>query len=160
MTVRPAKPEDVPAVLPMVRRISDLHQQWDRQRFGLRGDPGESYDGWLRRRAQDPRSVFLVAENDAGQVVGYLIGTVESEIPIYWMPECGWIHDLWIDEPYRHEGLGRQMTMLAVEKFNALGVPQVRLQTAVANEAGRKLFEACGFRPCTVEMLLPLRDAP
>jgi ribosomal protein S18 acetylase RimI-like enzyme len=157
MTIRPAALGDVPAVLPLVRKISDLHQQWDAERFGLRGDPAESYDGWLRRRAEDPRGVFLVAESDDRQIVGYLVGTIESEIPIYWMPECGWIHDLWVDESYRHEGLGRQMAMLAIERFAALGVRQIRLQTASANDAGRKLFESCGFRACTVEMLLPLQ---
>lgn len=159
MTIRHATPEDVPAVLPMVRRICDLHQAWDRERFGLKGDPAKSYEGWLTKRAGDPRSVFLVA--DAGRegaplVVGYVVGTIEPEIPIYWQPECGWIHDLWVEEPYRHEGVGRQMAMLVVERFADLGVKQVRLHTASANEAARKLFASCGFRECVVEMLAPI----
>lgn len=159
MTIRPAQPDDVPAVLPLVRRINQLHQQWDRERFGLKGDPADSYDGWLRRRAADPQSVFLIAVNDAGEIAAYLVGTIEDEIPIYWMPRCGWIHDLWVEPEYRNEGLGRQMTMLAIERFAQLGVRQMRLQTAIANDAGRRLFASAGFRPCTMEMLLPLDDA-
>ena len=35
-----------------------------------------------------------------------------------------------------------------------MGVKQVRLDTAVANEPAQKLFEACGFRASVVEMLV------
>lgn len=160
MEIRDATEADVPAVLPMVARICALHAAWDAERFRTREHPERLYDPWLRERAGDrQRSVFLVAEHDSGQLVGYVVGTIEPEIPIYWMPECGWIHDLWVEEPYRHEGVGRQMAMLTVERFAALGVKQIRLQTAAANEAGRALFTSCGFRPATVEMLLPLESA-
>ena len=45
------------------------------------------------------------------------------------------------------------MTMEAVERFRAIGVTQIRLDTAAANEAARKLFASCGFRTSVVEML-------
>lgn len=57
---------------------------------------------------------------------------------------------------YRHEGIARQMTMLAMEKFRDMGVKQIRLETADANEPARKLFASCGFRPSTTEMLAEL----
>jgi ribosomal protein S18 acetylase RimI-like enzyme len=44
----------------------------------------------------------------------------------------------------------------AVARFREIGVPQVRLDTAHANEAARALFGACGFRPSIVEMLTEL----
>jgi RimJ/RimL family protein N-acetyltransferase len=156
MDIRPATEADVPSVLPLVARICALHASWDADRFRTRDHPEQMYDRWLRQRAGDPRSVFLVAEHD-GRIVGYLVGTIEAEIPIYWTPECGWIHDLWVDETYRHEGVGRQMAMLTVERFSQLGVKQIRLQTAAVNEGARRLFESCGFRVSTIEMLLPLQ---
>jgi ribosomal protein S18 acetylase RimI-like enzyme len=61
-----------------------------------------------------------------------------------------------VEEEYRHEGIARQMVMLAVERFKATGARQVRLDTAAPNEAARKLFASCGFRPSTTEMLLEL----
>lgn len=158
MIIRPATPDDVPAVLEMVRKINQLHQAWDAQRFGLKGDPAESFDGWLRQRCHDADSVFLVAqtEHGTGGLAAYLVGTIEDEIPIYLQPRCGWIHDLWVEESYRFEGLGRQMAMLAVEYFGKRGIKQVRVQTATANDAARRLFGNCGFRACTVEMLFPI----
>jgi ribosomal protein S18 acetylase RimI-like enzyme len=113
------------------------------------------YDHWLRQRARDPRSVFLVAERES-RLVGFLIASIEHTIPVYRLSEVGYIHDLWIEPQYRNEGIARQMTMLAIEKFREKGVPQIRLETATKNEAARKLFASCGFRESAVEMLLPV----
>src|SRR5258708_4323254 len=150
MEIRPATPEDVPAVLPMVAKICALHESWDPAKYSFLPNPAEMYRGWLRARATDPRSVFLVAERaeSANQVkiVGFLVATGEREIRMYRLKEYGFIHDVWVERDYRHEGVARQMTMLAIEKFKKMGVAQVRLDTAAANEAARSLFASCGFR--------------
>lgn len=155
MTIRPATPDDVPQVQPLVARICSLHRSWDPVRFGFKENPETIYRAWLTARANDPRSPFFVAERE-GRIIAYIVGSVEAEIPIYWMPECGWLHDLWVDEGYRNEGVGRQLVMLSIETFKQAGVSQVRLQTAQANNVGRQLFEACGFRVCTQEMLIEI----
>lgn len=155
MICRDAAPDDVPAILPMVRAVCALHEAWDAEKYGFRDDPGALYDAWLRARCGDPRSVLLLAER-AARPVAFLVGAVEREIPIYRLREYGFIHDLWVEPDYRHEGVGRQLTMLAVERFAAMGVTQVRLDTAAVNDAARALFASCGFRPCATEMLLRL----
>ena len=155
MDIRPATADDVPHVLPMVAAIAALHESWDPAKFGYRPDPQEMYRGWLTTRARDARAVFLVAERE-GRVVGFLIGTVEQEIPIYRVKEYGFVHDIWVDERYRHEGVARQLVMLAVERFRQIGVPQVRADTAAMNDAARGLLASCGMRPSTTEMLVEL----
>ena len=162
MQIRPATAADVPAVLPMVEKIAALHQQWDPARYDYKPNPSERYQRWLTARAADPEAVFLVADHerlleDVPFIVGFLIGTVESNIPIYRTARFGFIHDLWVEPDYRNEGLGRQMAMLAIEKFRDLGMTQVRLETAERNEPARKLFASCGFRVATNEMLAELR---
>ena len=161
MQIRPATTEDVPGVLPMVARVAALHEQWDPAKYGYRPNPQEMYRSWLAARAQDPRSVFLVAARDAllGEVpflVGFLVGTAERELPIFRLDYFGFVHDVWVEPEYRHEGYGRQMVMLAIERFREIGVKQVRLDTAAKNDTARELFAACGFRPSTTEMLLEI----
>jgi ribosomal protein S18 acetylase RimI-like enzyme len=153
MEVRAAKPTDIPAVLPMVRKLCELHRSWDRAKYEFVDGIEEMYRGWLTARATDPRAVFLVADREGVGPVGFLIGTVEREIPIYRLKEYGFIHDLWVEPDYRNEGLARQLVMLAVERFGDIGVQQVRLDTAGPNDVARKLFERCGFRVSVVEML-------
>ena len=162
MTIRPATPADVPAVLPMVDKLAALHERWDPARYDYKPNPSQMYRRWLAGRATDEDSVFLVAEHerlmaDVPFVVGFIVGTVEESIPIYRTPRFGFIHDLYVDEDYRHEGIGRQLAMMAVEKFRDIGVTQVRLETAAANEAARKLFASVGFRVSTMEMLVDVK---
>ena len=156
MTIRPATAEDVPIVLPMVQRLADLHQAWDPRRYLYVTNVVAMYDRWLRSRAADPRSVFLVAEASPEKLAGFCVAMVEGEIPIYRREEIGFLHDLWVEEDYRHEGVGRQIVMLMLERFNEMGIKQVRLETAATNEAARALFRSCGFRVSTVEMMIEI----
>ena len=159
MEIRPATPSDVPAVLPMVAKVCAFHEKLDRAKYGFVENPAAMYARWLGGRATDPRSVFLVADAGRGgksKLVAFLVGTVEAELPIYRLKHFGFIHDLWVEEDYRHEGVARQMVTLAVERFGEIGVKQVRLDTARANEPARSLFAACGFRPSVTEMLIEL----
>lgn len=157
MLVRTATPADVPQVLPFVRAICDLHERHDPERFKVRPDVIERYASWLPQRATDPRSVFLVAQRDEGGLAGYLVGTVEPEIPIFWIPECGWIHDIWIEPEARGAGLASRMLRDAEARFRALGIAQMRLHTGGFNEQARSLFESAGFRVGVVEMIKPLQ---
>ncbi len=152
MDFRSATAADVPGVLPMVERIGALHESWDAARYGKLPDLAERYRRWMTAQADSPTSVFLVAERE-GKLVAFLIATTENEIPIYRIERYGFIHDLWVDELYRNEGVARQLVMLAVERFKRIGVKQVRLETAAANEPARKLFDSCGFRTSAISML-------
>src|SRR3954466_13088095 len=130
MLIRPATPRDVPAVLTMVEKINALHESWDPDRYGFLPNVARMYRGWLTSRADDTGSVFIVAEREGarreadalaeartpgeqapGELVGFLVGTVDSGIPIYRVREFGFIHDVWVEPDYRHEGVARQMTM-------------------------------------------------
>lgn len=137
----------------MVEKICALHESWDPAKYGFLPNISTMYRSWLTSRASDDRSVFLVAQRE-DRIVAFLVGTVEREIPIYRLKECGFIHDLWVEPQYRNEGIARQMTMLAIERFRAMGVKQIRLDTAAKNDAARGLFASCGFRISTMEMLL------
>jgi GNAT superfamily N-acetyltransferase len=152
MPVRPATIDDIPFVLPMVRAICDLHQRHDPERFRVVDDVIDRYANWLPERVTDSRSVFLVAV-EAGKPVGYAVSTIEPEVPIFWVPECGWIHDIWVQPEHRDRGLARELVRATIRRFDVLGVRQLRLHTGTFNDAARKLFAAEGFRPCVVEML-------
>lgn len=156
MTIRSATAQDVPAVLAMMAEQAKIHEAWDPAKYGYRLNAMEMYARWLPGRVTDARSVFLVAERE-DKLVGFIVATTEKEIPIYRVDEFGFIHDVWVDPAYRHEGVARQMVMLTIERFKTLGVPQVRLDTVAQNDAARSLFTACGFRTSMIEMLLELK---
>lgn len=151
-TIRAATPDDTPRVLPLVKQICDLHHAMDPERFTFRDNLLDMYARWLPERARDPRSPYFVATvND--DVVGYLVGTIEPEVPIYWTPESGWIHDVFVDPAHRAQGIAGALVDAAIAEFTRLGVARIRLETAAPNESARAMFRAHGFRPGTTEML-------
>ena len=160
MDIRPAIPDDVNGVVPMVERLAAFLAERDRAKYEPLPHVGEMYRSWLKARAKDPRAVFLVAERSPGHLVGFLIGTVEREIPIYRLEEYGFVHDVWVEPDYRNEGLARQLVTLAGERFREIGVRQVRLDVLVSNTPAQNLFTSCGFRPSVTEMLLELTPPP
>src|SRR5205085_7502044 len=107
-------------------KLAALHESWDAAKYPYLPNVGQMYRSWLASRAGDRKSVFLVAEHASGTLAGFIVGTVEREIPIYRVEQFGFIHDLWVEEPYRHEGIARQLVMLAVERFRELGMTQIR----------------------------------
>lgn len=152
--VRDAVVADVDAVLPMVRGQYELHAAWEPGKYTLRADPAESYRPWLEKRVADPRSVFLVAEAEAlPGVVGFVVATVERDLPIYRVVEHGFIHDLWVVQDARGAGAGRALVEETLRRFHAMGVHQVRLETAWKNDAARRLFTRLGFHEAAVTMV-------
>lgn len=164
MLIRQATPDDVTAVLPMVAAVCALHETWDSAKYGFLPNPEQRYERWLSKLATSDRNVFLVAESTlpvserSVQLGGFLVATVEREIPIYRLEEFGFIHDLWVEPEYRQAGIARQMVMLAKERFSKMGIKQIRLDTAAVNDAARRLFNSCGFRVSTMQMLVELSD--
>jgi GNAT superfamily N-acetyltransferase len=155
-TIRLATTSDIPCILPFVRAICDLHASRDPQRFAVRSDVLERYASWLPQRISDGRSVLTVAQRPDASLAGYLVGTIEPEVPIFWIPGCGWIHDIWIEPGERKQGLAFAMLRDAEARFRTLGVRQLRLHTGVFNDEARRVFAQAGYRPSVIEMLRPL----
>jgi ribosomal protein S18 acetylase RimI-like enzyme len=155
MLVRPATPADMPNILPMVRAICAMHAAMDPQRYDFLPDIVDRYARWLPERAIDPRSVLLVGEEKekAGALAGFLIATIETNIPIYHTTEFGFIHDLWVEPHARRSGLASMLTSAALARFKELGINQVRLETATHNDTARALFERQGLRVSNIDMV-------
>ena len=143
------------AVLPLVAKTCAFHEAANPVKYPFLPEPEKRYRRWLTERTADPRSVFLVA-CDGQRVVGFLVAETEPEIPIYRVSEYAFIHDMWVEEPYRRRGLARRMLQDAVARFQMIGVGQIRLDVLQENQPARRLFESCGFAASVVEMILPL----
>jgi len=166
MKIRSANQSDIPGILSVIAKVCALHQTWDSAKYGFLPQPERSYEKWLSNLLNNSQDLCLVAE-ESNQLVAFLIATVEREIPIYTLENYAFVHDLWVEPEFRHAGIARQIVertitplgnCKATAHFTQLGIPQIRLDTAMANAAARKLFENCGFRASTIELLIELRN--
>lgn len=151
--IRAGTAHQVPAVMTMAEQICALHRQWDSAKFGFVDGAMSMYARWLAERARDPASVFLVAMIEQ-RPIAFLIGVVERAPPIYRPASYGVIRDLWVEKNHRHGGIGVNLMRAATERFAVMGIAQIRLETAAANEDARSFFASCGFRPSAVELLI------
>jgi ribosomal protein S18 acetylase RimI-like enzyme len=160
MRIRSATLSDIPSMLPMIARMCALHQEWDGAKYGFLPEPELLYQRWLTRLIPNQRDLCLVAEPDDSlpepRLVAFLIATVEQELPLYQVKEFAFVHDVWVEDGYRHLGVARQLMQQAIAHFTYLGIPQIRLDTVKVNDAARRLFTSCGFRISTIEMLIEL----
>ena len=155
MITRRGTAEDIPAVLPLVARTIAFHEVLDPARFGAVPEAYKRYEGWMARAAGSADGVFYVAE-EAGQVVGFLLGQVQEEYAMYRTGRYGMVHDLWVEPEQRRRGIARALVTAALDQFRQAGLSQARLDSATNNAAAQRLFAQCGFRPSVTEMLAEL----
>lgn len=169
--IRRAVADDIPNLLPLIAKICEFHQSRDSARYGFLPNVEQLYPRWLRGIIADSEDLCLIAEDrqeetsqetqpesqaTVSKPIAFLIATLEQEVPIYVLKQYGYIHDLWVEADYRRSGVAKALVMQAIEHFRQQGVAQVRLDTLTDNEAASKLYDSCGFRPSTMEMLIEL----
>ena len=150
--IRRAVSGDLPALGRLGAGLMRAHYGFDPQRFMAPGDhPERGYAWFLGQQLEREDAAILVAER-RGAVVGYVHTAVEPQSWKELREECGYIHDVMVDEGSRGAGIATAMMTAAFEWLTARQVPRVVLWTASANEAAQRLFAQLGFRPTMIEM--------
>jgi len=101
---------------------------------------------WTERKAREindeiaaePEGV-LVAENEEGAVVGYITTTTDEASGI------GRIPNLAVAPSTQGQGIGKQLINAALDRFEALGMELIKIETLATNEVGRALYPRFGF---------------
>jgi ribosomal protein S18 acetylase RimI-like enzyme len=118
---------------------------------------------WRKARQIDedctaPGAAIWVAEDERGEIVGYVTTRLDHEAGI------GLIPNLAVKERLRGQGLGRQLIEYALERFRAAGLELARIETLDQNPIGQHLYPVCGFvevaRQVHYAMRLQLKDSP
>jgi GNAT superfamily N-acetyltransferase len=137
LIVRPAGPDDMPALLRLFRGFMDY--------LGDPSPPDAELSGAIAPVFSDPNAEILIGEIDGGPV-SYAHVRYHYSV---WMagPEC-FLEDLFVFEHRRDSGIGRQMLGVVFERARARGCRRVRLDTNEENERGVYLYESVGFS-CT-----------
>src|SRR5262245_51719360 len=151
-TIRAANEADLPALGRLGALLMRTHYEFDPQRFMTAGtDAAEGYAWFLSRQLKDQDVVVYVAEQD-GEVFGYVYAAIE---PISWKElrdECGYIHDVVVDERGRRSGTATALLEKAIAWLRERGMPRVVLGTAEKNAGAQQLFTKLGFRRTMIEM--------
>jgi GNAT superfamily N-acetyltransferase len=152
IAVRPATAGDLPVLGRLGAMLLRTHHDFDPGRFLPPGDdPEAGYAAFLGSQLDDRNGMVLVAER-GGDILGYVYAGIEPRSWKELRDEAGFIHDVAVTDAARRERVATVLIAAALDWLRARGVPRVVIWTAAANEPGRRLFSAFGFRKTMIEM--------
>jgi GNAT superfamily N-acetyltransferase len=154
MTIRPVATSDWPRIGHLSELLVRAHHAYDSSRF-IHPEvlPGDLYTARVRAEVAQGQMMLHVAETD-GEVVGFVLAGIEPESWKELRHEAGYVHDVVVDEPHRHTGIGAALVAAALDWFKARGTSRIMLWTAPQNVDAQRLFQRVGFRPTMIEMSL------
>ncbi len=157
MRIRPARPEDLPAVSRLAAELVRMHHRLDPPRFLLVEPVEDGYQWFFSRELKRKGALILVAEDsEAGRILGYAYATLEGRNWNDLLDACGKLNDLFVDPTVRRAGVGRALVKEAVAALKARGAPRVVLLSAWRNPEAHAFFESLGFRRTMLEMTAEL----
>ena len=157
--IRPARPEDLPALARLGAKLARAHHAMDAARFFVPEEPIEAgYEWWLGKELKNRRAAVLAAEA-RGRTIGYAYGRMEPRDWNMLRDACGVAVDLWVEPAARGAGIGRRLVEALVAALEGRGAERVVLYAASRNPEAQRLFRALGFRPTMLEMARE-RSAP
>jgi GNAT superfamily N-acetyltransferase len=155
--IRDAREEDLPAVGQLAGRLVRMHHDYDRARWLLVEGVEAGYARYFRSQLGSPGTIILVAEDEeSGELVGYAYAGLEERSWADLRDACGRLHDVFVVERARRQGLARAMLLECLRRLTALGAPLAVTTTAWQNETSHALLRSLGFRPAVLELVKEL----
>jgi ribosomal protein S18 acetylase RimI-like enzyme len=135
IAVRPAQPEDIDAMLPMIE------EYW---RFeAIAGFDSTRMRGILGRVLEDPSLGRAWICTVYGQPAGYLLAVYVFSLEHQGL--TAEIEEFFISPQHRNLGLGAKMLVAAEMQFRGEGCTNVSLQIGRSNEEARRFYRSHGF---------------
>lgn len=143
VTIRPYRESDRETITAITVEAFDgvsIDQNIER-RFGIVG--GHDWR-WRKGRHIDEDveaigAAALVAENDRGEIVGYITTQIDREAGV------GLIPNMAVRAGLRGQGIGRKLIEAAIDLFRDAGLELARIETLDQNSVGQHLYPDCGF---------------
>jgi GNAT superfamily N-acetyltransferase len=149
ISIREWRREDLPKIQ---ASWLDFCRNAARSDMCLKPDSGPLMADWLISRFKDHGALGLVAEaNDAR--AGFLIGRVgdwESVPPIVEPRKLGIIDAVYVNEPFRRQGIGRRLIERSLQAMRERGAVAVETIYDAWSEASSEIWHRAGFAPWMV----------
>jgi len=154
-TIRDATLDDLPAVGKLAGALVRMHRDYDARRWMCPDGVEEGYARYFASQLGQAGTIILVAEDEATKaIVGYTYAGREDRNWMELREACGKLHDLFVIEAARRQGIGATLIREAIRRLRALGETQLVFTSAWPNTVIRDVMGAMGFRPTSVEMTM------
>lgn len=149
--LRPARSDDVPALVGLLLRLKRLNEEFD-PLLKVRADAEARATALLTQDLADPKALVLAAEGigaDQDRVVGIVRAHLRERL--FYTPENeGVILDIYLLPLYRRHGVGEYLLRETVQALKARGAGIVTAEFPAHNEIATKFYGKRGFRAVTL----------
>lgn len=142
IVIRQAIRKDLDAIGDLWVELMSFHARLD-ERFGIPPQGRSSYIRHTYQAIRDHNYRVLVAEYDS-QLVGYIIGYIAQNPPIFPQPHYGFIADICVTYHARRKGVGEALVKSVLEWFHARGMDSVQLNVAHHNPLSQAFWRRMG----------------
>lgn len=156
ITIRPATPVDIAAMVPMIEALAAQHIAFDARRFmpPAPNDIEHTYAEWLREGIADGGRVAMLVAEDAQGLCGFVVLEDLPAEPTWWTEAHAYLHDIHVAPRARGCGLGERLEEECKAWARARGLTQLRGLVADANTKAQGFFKHHGWRVAALEMVV------
>lgn len=152
MIIRPARDEDIATIGLMWEKLAQFHHLIDPALPPAARGGGKVYARRLSSRMNDPHTRIFVAELE-NLLIGYALAVIVDVIPDMFIQEnTGFLADIYVDDAYRRQGVGRALVSSVSAWLNENGVRGYEWYVAEQNSAGKRFWESVGGRRVMIRM--------
>lgn len=153
--IRKATPNDIDAITVLNSQLADYHKVIDPY-YKSGSETKSSFKEYITRIIQNKNATVIVAEPD--KIIGYAVGIIEKAKPFVTPEEIGRISDMFVEEKYRNQGIGKKMVDTLINWFKQKGIIYVELSVDSRNEIGVTAWQNLGFKEYMKKMRLDLNS--
>ncbi len=151
--VRAANRRDIPFLATLWQEMMDYHRAYD-ARFRFAPNARREVERHLLDTLRS-RAARIMAAEEEGVLVGYIVGEVHARRPIYPEGTYGFISDICVTAGHRRRGIGRALVASVDPWFSSRKVTSIELFAAALNPESTSFWQALGY---TDYLLMMRRD--
>jgi GNAT superfamily N-acetyltransferase len=145
ISIRLARARDLAVLCRLWQELMHFHEGQD-PRFALAVDALEQWRAQADEVMRRDDGFVLLAEDD-GRPVGFCLGWVAKNPPIYRVSEVGFVSEIAVTSTHQRRGVGRALIEAATDWFVRRGLKEFQLSTAVWNDEAHAFWKALGGEP-------------
>ncbi len=157
--IRTIQSEDAPTIGELWEKLVAYHGDLDPDLPRSTRDGAQLYAQRIRGKIGDSHTRIFVAEVN-GQVIGFVLGVIVDLVPEMFTSETGgFLADIYVEEAYRRNGVGRKLVQALADWFRSRGVTYLELYVANSNTDGRAFWSSLGGRDMMRRVRVPLKES-
>ena len=151
LTIRPANLKDLPVLVKMGRELILYLNREEKKRRKTKllaldvKNADKVWKKYYTKNLKSDKSLFLVALKK-GEIVGMGMGRIEKSPPVFKIKEFGQIHELFVKESCRRQGVCQALIKRLESFFREKGVGVVHISVENYNTEALNLYYKLGYQ--------------